>query len=108
MSRIPPGLLTFGAALLIVACTHRNEVPRGGAVRGPNDPTATVLPKPAGQPATATSKPNATRKRVAAKEEPATLIAADRSECTVTAERFRNTKVGDAVICDWRTGDRKP
>jgi len=108
MQCIRSRLLSCGAALLIVACTHRNEVPRGGAVRGPNDPTATVLPKPAGQPATATSKPNATRKRVEAKEEPATLIAADRSECTVTAERFRNTKVGDAVVCDWRTGDRKP
>ncbi|HMA23673.1 MAG TPA: hypothetical protein VKP00_06755 [Gemmatimonadaceae bacterium] len=45
------------------------------------------------------------RKRVAGKQEPATLIADDRSRCTVTAERFRDTKVGDNVICDWRAGE---
>lgn len=95
------------AGLFLIAACHRTQAPRGG-VRGPGDPTATVLPTPAGQPVTATTKPNASRKRVEAKEEPATLIAADRSECTVTAERFRSTKVGDAVVCDWRAGDRKP
>lgn len=47
-------------------------------------------------------------KRVTGKEEPATLIAADRSQCTVTAERFRNTKIGDKALCDWRVGDRQP
>lgn len=96
------------AALFLIAACHRTQAPRGGGVRGPGDPTATVLPTPAGQPMTATTKPNASRKRVEAKEEPATLIAADRSECTVTATRFRDTKVGDAVVCDWRSGDRKP
>lgn len=49
-----------------------------------------------------------TLKRVTGKEEPATLIAVDRSECTVTADRFRKTSVGDKVLCDWRVGDRRP
>ena len=45
-------------------------------------------------------------KQVAGKEEPATLIAEDRSRCTVPASRFRNTEIGSRAICDWRTGER--
>ena len=48
------------------------------------------------------------RKEVAAKEEPATLVAADRSRCMVSAERFKNATVGSREICDWRTGGRAP
>ena len=47
-------------------------------------------------------------KEVAAKEEPATLVAADRSRCMVSANRFKNTTVGSREICDWRTGGRAP
>jgi hypothetical protein len=47
-------------------------------------------------------------KEVAAKEEPATLVAADRSRCMVSATRFKNATVGSREICDWRTGGRAP
>jgi hypothetical protein len=48
------------------------------------------------------------RKRVKGKEEPATLVAVDKSSCAVTAGKFKDTKVGDTVICDWGAGDRAP
>src|SRR5262245_37236610 len=41
-------------------------------------------------------------KRVAAKEEPTTLIADDRSRCVVTERKFRETAIGSDVLCDWR------
>ena len=41
-------------------------------------------------------------KVVNAKEEPATLIAADRTSCTVSADRFREVIVGTKVWCAWR------
>jgi hypothetical protein len=88
-----------------LACARAGNTP-GGL---PADPTrAAVTGKVAGQRATASSQPNASRKRVDAKEEPATLVAADRTRCTVTEPRFRDIKVGDNVTCDWRTGDRAP
>jgi hypothetical protein len=49
-----------------------------------------------------------TLKRVTGKAEPATLVAADRTTCTVTPQRFRDTKVGNKALCDWRAGDRQP
>ena len=48
------------------------------------------------------------RKRVNGKEEPATLIALDRTRCTVTDTRFRDIKIGDDVICSWGASDRSP
>jgi hypothetical protein len=45
-----------------------------------------------------------TLKIVDAKRPPATLIAVDRSVCLVTAERYRNTRIGDAVFCQWSGG----
>lgn len=105
MPRIRSQLTCFGLSVLLAACAHRSTVPGAGAARGSGVPGASPLPTPAGQPTTATSNPNMSRKRVARKEEPATLIADDRSRCTVTAERFRDTKVGDNVICDWRAGE---
>lgn len=41
-------------------------------------------------------------KTVAAKEEPATLIAPDGTMCIVTAGKFNEIKVGDRVWCSWR------
>ncbi len=41
-------------------------------------------------------------KTVSAKEEPATLIAADGTVCLVTASRFNRVKTGDRVWCNWR------
>lgn len=108
MPRIGSRLIACGLVLSIAACTHRSRMAGPGAVRGSGTPAAAALPTPTGQPASAKSTPNASIKRVSGKEEPATLIAADRSSCTVTPNRFRNTKVGDSALCDWRAGDRQP
>jgi hypothetical protein len=66
------------------------------------------LPSVGAQSPTGRTTATATRKRVAEKEEPATLVASDKTRCTVTADRFKDTHVGDDAICDWRTGDRAP
>lgn len=42
-----------------------------------------------------------TQKPVNGKEEPATLISADRMSCVVTAKKFRETALGDKVWCAW-------
>jgi hypothetical protein len=44
-----------------------------------------------------------TRKVVHGKEAPATLLATDRSRCTVTEQRFKEVKEGDKVTCAWRS-----
>ena len=41
-------------------------------------------------------------KAVVEKQEPTDLIAADRTVCTVSDERFRETEVGDDVWCLWK------
>ena len=107
MLRIRSRAVACGASLAVVACSHGPQAPGTGDPRG-TVPGASPLPTPAGQPATAKASPNMTLKRVAGKQEPATLIADDRSECTVTSERFRKTSVGDKALCDWRAGDRRP
>jgi hypothetical protein len=78
-------------------------------------PTA-PLPKPTpgiaqtlpGERATSAGQAHSSRKRVDGKEEPATLIAVDHSSCTVAAQKFKDTKIGDTVSCDWSAGDRRP
>jgi len=77
-------------------------------------PSPSEVQAPGSLPSIGTQAPSgrttaaASRKRVAEKEEPATLIANDKTRCTVTANRFRDTHIGDDAICDWRTGDRAP
>jgi len=89
-----------------LACTTSRNT-RPGA--NPMDPTrAAIDGKVAGQRAGGSTEANVSRKRVDSKEEPATLVAADRTRCTVTEQRFRDTKVGDNAMCDWRTGSRAP
>lgn len=44
-------------------------------------------------------------KTVSAKAEPVTLVALDRTECTVTPSKFEKTEIGDAVWCAWRSRD---
>lgn len=41
-------------------------------------------------------------KMVMQKVPPAYLVAVDRSECTVSAERYEKTREGDNVFCVWR------
>lgn len=55
---------------------------------------------PRNRPAASESRP--AQKVVNAKQEPATLIAADRTSCQVTSQRFKETIVGTKVWCLWR------
>jgi hypothetical protein len=105
-----PVLRSLAAAVLTmtisVGCTTSRNT-RPGA--NPMDPTrAAIDGKVPGQRAGGSTEANVSRKRVDSKEEPATLVAADRTRCTVTEQRFRDTKVGDNATCDWRTGSRAP
>jgi len=97
----------FLAATASIACARTTT---GGGPSGPAADPRTGVPGSVvpGQRASASSKPNASRKRVDAKEEPATLVAFDKTRCTVTEQRFRDTDIGDTATCDWRTGDRAP
>jgi len=42
-----------------------------------------------------------TKKRVTAKDEPATLVATDRTQCIVDVDEFMRIRVGDEVACVW-------
>lgn len=90
------------AALAPIGCAAQ---PLGGS-RAPG----AALPTTGGTSGpSATAVPSAvSRKKVNGKEEPATLIALDRTRCTVTEARFRDIKVGDDVICTWSASDRAP
>jgi hypothetical protein len=99
---------TLQAAILIplvasLACSSSMSG-RGGPPRGPEGVTGSGMPTAVtGQRATST--PSATtaisRRRVDAKEEPAALIAIDRTRCAVPSDKFRDVKVGDTVACNW-------
>jgi len=43
----------------------------------------------------------ATSKKVSAKEEPNILVAADRSRCSVSEQKYRETSLGESVFCAW-------
>ena len=107
--RLPLYALMTAAALS--ACSQLGQR-TGTGPRGLPSPSelqpAGTLPSVGSQSPTGRTTATASRKRVAEKEEPATLIANDRTRCTVTANRFKDTHIGDDAICDWRTGDRAP
>lgn len=82
-------------------CTHR-----GGYLPGSLNPVAAASQA---QPASPTSTSTAvSRKVVARKEDPSTLIAQDRTRCAVPATKYRDSAVGDNVWCDWRSDNRAP
>jgi hypothetical protein len=89
-----------GAVGLVVASCVRPLVPGSGRVLGddPLDPRTERdgVREPAKNAAF-------TRKVVHGKEAPATLLATDRSRCTVTEQRFKEVKEGDKVTCAWRS-----
>jgi hypothetical protein len=94
-------VLIAAASLGAAGCVKTKTFPPGA----PGSP----IPAPAasGQGLLSTDG-QLTRKEVAAKEDPATLVAADRSRCAVSADRFKKATVGSREICDWRTGGRAP
>lgn len=96
---------------LVTALGGCRSARRGTGTAG-SDPSAGrgVMESLPGQRSAATpaAQVSASRKKVNGKEEPATLIAVDKSSCAVTADKFKDTKVGDMVICNWSAGDRAP
>ena len=50
--------------------------------------------------------PDLERKRVAAKHEPAELIAVDGTRCTAGSGKFERVKLGDRVWCIWQRSGR--
>jgi hypothetical protein len=93
----------LAAELLLVGCRPRplalpgrEDDPRELPGREPNDTRAGVQDNVV------------TVKTVAGKEPPATLIAEDRSRCAVSERRYRETTVGERLLCAWRTGSRAP
>jgi hypothetical protein len=69
---------------------HAPGTEEGRAV-GPNPPRTSGLP--------------AGRKKVVDKNPPVTLVAQDRSWCTVSENKFHDVAVGDQVTCSWRSPD---
>jgi len=94
-----PVVLISAACLGAAACAKTTAPPLGF----PTPATSTM----SGQGVLSTDGGLA-RKEVAAKEEPATLVAADRTRCMVSADRFKNASVGSREICNWRMGGRAP
>lgn len=100
--------IVISAATLSAGCT---TTLRPSPIHPEATPTA-PLPKPTpgiaqtlpGERATSEGQARSSRKRVEGKEDPVTLIAVDHSSCTVTAEKFKDTRIGDTVSCDWSGG----
>jgi hypothetical protein len=96
---------------LLVALGGCRSTRRGAGTSG-SDPSAGrgVMESLPGQrqATTPAAQVTASRKKVNGKEEPATLIAIDKSTCAVTADKFKDTRIGDMVICTWSAGDRAP
>jgi hypothetical protein len=50
---------------------------------------------------TTTTRTGLSSKKVNGKEEPNVLLAADRTRCIVGADKFRETSIGESVMCAW-------
>jgi hypothetical protein len=106
--------LPLYAIVTVAALSACNQLRRQNGTGPRGLPSPSEVQSPGSLPSVGTQTPSgrttavASRKRVAEKEEPATLIANDKTRCTVTANRFRDTHIGDDAICDWRSGDRAP
>jgi hypothetical protein len=60
-----------------------------------------VEPNPGGGVAVKSAQVGWYTKKVATKQEPATLLAGDGTICRVSPDRFRATKSGAMVLCNW-------
>ncbi|MGH7677673.1 MAG: hypothetical protein ACRENU_04340 [Gemmatimonadaceae bacterium] len=80
---------------LLAACTARQQlpVPRTGPMAPGDD-----RQRPQSVRAAAAEWSN---KPVSAKEDPNRLIAKDRSSCTVSEKKYRETNLGESVYCAW-------
>jgi hypothetical protein len=85
------------ASLVLSGC--RALIPETASTGTPTD---RALPRPMPQGGQrADPARESSRKRVTQKEDPATLIAADRTQCFVALDEYRVIKVGDSVSCAW-------
>lgn len=85
---------------LLLAATSACGVVRSTPVT--STPTDRPFPTPAGRPGASTVQPaREAKKRVSAKEEPATLVATDRTQCVVDVDDFMRIRVGDEIACLW-------
>ncbi len=68
--------------------------------------TACVHPRleagPDGAVVSTTAKTGWHRKKVMTKRAPEALLADDATLCRVSAERFKATKIGDMIYCNWQ------
>lgn len=105
LARVFCSLFVIGA--LQLGCA----LPGGPAVRpvpGTSDRPPGTSDRPPGTPGTpggdVAGSPETRaviRKRVASKRELYTLVAEDGTTCQVSADRFRDVKVGDVEVCLW-------
>jgi hypothetical protein len=99
---MPTRTAALFVAVLLAGCTAWNN---SAQTRKPGDrPGIAKLPGDERTPPKRTGElvePTMTRKRVSAKEAPATLIADDNMRCVVNAKRFKDTDVGTWVYCTW-------
>ena len=101
------------AAAAIAACSSTFYRPGVYGPGGRPQPTGPTPVDGAGLPSPGSPAPQGTgqgaiesrmkTKRVVAKDAPTTLIADDRSRCTVSERKFRDTEIGSDVLCDWRS-----
>ena len=52
-------------------------------------------------PGMTTPQSGVASKKVSGKEEPNVLLAADRTRCTVSEDKYRETAIGESVLCAW-------
>ena len=98
LTRVFCSLLVIGALQLGCAMPGGRVMrPPPGTTDRPPGPPGTPGGDAAGSPETRTVM----RNRVASKQEPYTLLAEDRTTCQVSADRFRDVKVGDTEVCLW-------
>ncbi len=92
--------------LLLVASSGCGFVRTTPVSRIPDD---RALPTPLRRPAESSDDSGReNKKRVTAKQEPSTLIAADRSTCYVDIDSFHHINVGDMIACVWSAPSGRP
>ncbi len=95
-----PAGLTFMTGCLAIPLGRSQGSPAVGPGSPPGAPSSPAL----GPSSTAqgNDSPTLQHKKVAQKEEPNILIAADQTRCEVDRTKFESVKQGDAVWCVWR------
>ena len=93
--------LVVSLLVLAAACSSMRTTPVHTI---PTDRSMPGTARRPSQPSDADAREN--KKRVTAKQEPVTLIAADRTQCLVDQEDFRRIRVGDEIGCLWSPAGR--